>query len=46
MWNIIILFFKDFSHCDLYPYESQQSFALKTEIGNQNDKVGFTFNVV
>jgi hypothetical protein len=36
MGTIIIRFFNGFSHCDLYPFESQQSFASGTEIVNKS----------
>jgi hypothetical protein len=46
MGNVIIRFFKTFSHCDLFPYETLQYFALGTEIVNKSGNVSFICNVV
>jgi hypothetical protein len=40
--TVIICFFRAFSHCDLFPYESLNYFALGTEIVNKSGYVGFT----
>jgi hypothetical protein len=42
----IISFFKAFSLCDVYPYESLQLFASRTEIVNKSGNVGFICNEV
>jgi hypothetical protein len=44
--TVIIRFFKAFLHCDLFPYESLQYYALGTEILNKSGNVGFICNAV
>jgi hypothetical protein len=46
MGRVIIPFFKVLSHCDLFPYESLQYYALETEIVNKIGNVGFICNAV